>query len=214
MTLRLWHLSIKPIDRLLLVIDDYEKLQESLGEFLVSHFLPALRNVPFESVVVLIGRYQLEVTHPAWDQHLKPTLMKRVVLDPLTQKEMDELVEACGIQTQSENGRAWQDTQGYPLYFQLWIEEAASGGRSAVMLKRFSDRTTRWMHDREKRWLQLTLFLDEVNMQTLRSFTNDAQEAEDAFRWSEREGSVRDTVGSVFKVREYLEWGEHSQSVA
>jgi hypothetical protein len=72
------------------------------------------------------------------------------------------------------------------------------------MLKRFYDRTTRWMSDKEKEWLHLTLFLEEVNKWSLRSMTENDEEAQDAFRWFEREGSVRDTVGGVFRVREYL----------
>jgi hypothetical protein len=72
------------------------------------------------------------------------------------------------------------------------------------MLKRFHDRTTRWMSDREKGWLQHALFLDEVNIRTLRCMIGNEQEAVEAFRWFEREGSVRDTTGSCFRVREYL----------
>jgi hypothetical protein len=198
------HSKIKGIDRLLLVIDDFEKLQESLGEFSVSYFLSALKNADFESVVIILGRDRLEATHPAWDQHLKSALLKRIELDPLSRKEMDELVESYGVRNQSEKERAWRDTQGYPFYVQLWVEEVESGGRSAVMLKRFYDRITRWMSDREKAWLHFTLFLDEVNKRSLQNMTGDVEEAESAFRWFEREGSVRDTIGGVFRVREYL----------
>src|SRR5713226_6992087 len=79
-----------------------------------------------------------------------------------------------------------------------------SGGRSAVMLKRFHDRTTRWMSDHEKGWLQHTLFLEAVNIRTLQGMVGNEQEAVKAFRWFEREGSVRDTSGNTFRVREYL----------
>ncbi len=198
------HSKIKGIDRLLLILDDYEMLQEPLGEFLVGHLLPALRSANFQSVVMVLGRDQLEATHPAWDQHLKPNLLARIVLAPLSRPEMDQLVELYGVRADDEKERAWRDTQGYPFYVQLWIEEVASGGRSAVMLKRFHDRTTRWMSDCEKGWLQQALFLDEVNVRTMRGMLGNEQEAVEAFRWFEREGSVRDTAGSAFRVREYL----------
>jgi hypothetical protein len=201
---RLAHSKIKGIDRLLLVFDDYEMLQEPLGEFLVGHLLPALRAASFQSTVIILGRDQLEATHPAWDQHLKGNVLKRITLDPLSRTEMDQLVESFGVRSPDEKERAWRDTQGYPFYVQLWIEEAESGGRGAVMLKRFHDRTTRWMGDREKRWLQHTLFLTEVNKRTLRTMLGSEAEADEAFRWFEREGSVRDTAGSSFRVREYL----------
>jgi len=198
------HRKISGIDRLLLVIDDYEKLQEPFSDFLVRSFLPALMSATFQTVVVILGRDQLEATHPGWDQHLKSALLKRIDLHPLSRNEMDELVESYGVRDQNEKERAWRDTQGYPFYVQLWIEEIESGGRSAVMLKRFYDRTTRWMSDQEKSWLHLTLFLNEVNKRSLRGMLDDDGEDEAAFRWFEREGSVRDTVGNVFRAREYL----------
>jgi hypothetical protein len=202
--IKVTHSKIKGIKRLLLILDDYEMLQEPLGEFLVGHLLPALRSANFQSLVLILGRDQLEATHPAWDHHLKPNLLKRIELAPLSRCEMDQLVESYGVRAQDEKERAWRDTQGYPFYVQLWIEEAASGGRSAVMLQRFHDRTTRWMSEREKGWLQHALFLNEVNIRTLREMLGNEQEAAEAFRWFEREGSVRDTHGNAFRVREYL----------
>ncbi len=198
------HAKIKGIDRLLLILDDYEKLEKSLGEFLVRCLLPSLREANFHSVVVILGRDQLEATHPAWDQHLKANLLKRMVLDPLPRLEMDQLVESYGMGSQDEKDRAWRDTQGFPFYVQLWIEEVKSGGRGAVMLKRFYDKTTRWMSDREKAWLHHTLFLDKIDKRTLRNALGNQQEAEEAFKWFEGEGSVRDTIGEVYRVREYL----------
>ncbi len=198
------HRKVVGIDRLLLVLDDYEKLQESLDEFLVGHLLPALRSANFESTIFLLVRDQLEVTHPAWDQHLKPNLLKRVALDHLSRAEVDQLVDASGVRSAVEKERAWRDTQGYPFYVQLWIEEVESGGRGAVMLKRFHDRTTRWMGEREKHWLEHTLFLDAVNIRSLRGLLGSDSEAHEAFRWFERNGSVRDTAGPSFRVREYL----------
>jgi len=103
-----------------------------------------------------------------------------------------------------EKERAWRDTQGYPYCVQLWIEEAEAGGRSAVMLKRFHDRTTRWMGEREKRWLQHVLFLSAVDIPSLQAMLGNETEGEEAFRWFEGEGSVRDTAGSPYRVREYL----------
>jgi hypothetical protein len=198
------HRKIRGIDRLLVVIDDYEQLHESIGEFLVTKFLPALKNTNFRSVVIILGRDQLEVTHIGWDQHLKSSLLERVELDPLTHEEMDELVESFGIKNIEEKERAWRNTHGYPFYVQLWIEEKGSGGRSAVTLKRFYDRTTRLMSDKEKEWLYLILFLNRVNKRTLQSMTGNTEEAESILSWFEREGSVRDTTGDVYRVREYL----------
>lgn len=198
------HRKLPGIDRLLLILDDYEVLESTIGELLVGHLLPLLRAAGFESTVVILGRDQLEATHPAWDQHFKANLLRSILLDPLPRADMDQLVASYGVTSADETDRAWRDTQGYPFYVQLWIEEAESGGRGVVMLKRFHDRTTRWMGDREKRWLDQMIFLDEVNIRTLRAALEEPSEAEEAFRWFEREGSVRDTVGATFRVREYL----------
>ena len=198
------HSKVRGIDRLLLILDDYEVLQDPLGEFLVGYLLSALRSANFQSVVIILCRDQLKATHPSWDMNFKPNLLIPIELKPFSEQEMDQLVESYGVTAKEEKERAWGDTQGYPYFVQLWIEEMMSGGRSAVMLKRFHDRTTRWMNDRQKRWLQYTLFLDEVNRRTLEGLLGNKEEADEAFRWFERDGSVRDTSGSVFRVREYL----------
>jgi hypothetical protein len=114
------HLKIEGIDRLLLILDDYEKVQAAVGEFLVSYLLPALKTAPFESVVVILGRDQFAATHPAWDQHLRPTQLKSMTLDPLPWRDMDALVESYGLHSAEGKERAWRDTHGYPFYVQLW----------------------------------------------------------------------------------------------
>lgn len=192
------------VDRLLLVIDDYEKVQSVLGEFLVSHLLPHLQRAPFETIAVIIGRDQLSATHPGWDQHLRASAMPPISLAPLTRAEMNSLVASYGVSSGVETERAWADTQGYPYYVQLWVEEATSGGGGALMLKKFYDRTTRWMTEEQRDWLSKILFLDDVNIRTLCSVTESEEEARSAYRWFETEGSVRDTSASTFTVRPYL----------
>lgn len=203
-TFKATHPKVKGIDRLLLILDDYEKLQDSIGVFLVGHLLSHLSSAEFESVVIILGRDQLEATDPSWDQHLKKHLLPRIALTPLSQPEMNELVESYGVEDPDEKERVWRDTQGYPFYVQLWADELSSGGRSAIMLKRFHDRTTRWMNDQQRKWLQHILFLDEINIRTLQKMLDNEREASDVFNWFQHEGSIRDTSGTAFRVREYL----------
>jgi hypothetical protein len=59
-------------------------------------------------------------------------------------------------------------TQGFPLLLSLAIEEAATDGTSALLLKRFFDGTTRWMSPDEREWFIRRCYLDEVNEDTLR----------------------------------------------
>ena len=192
------------IERVLLIIDDFETLQAPLGEFLIGSFLPLLQSASFESTVIILGRDQLEATHPAWDQHLRPCLQRRITVGTLPRQDMDKLVDAFRITAAAEKDRAWRDTEGYPFYVQLWIEEAESGGRSAVMLKRFHDRTMRWMAPHQKVWLEQILFLDVVNKNHLNHQLDDPAETDSVFAWFQSEGSVRDTMGADFRLREYL----------
>lgn len=202
-----WRLTfrrVKGIRRLLLIIDDFEHLQHGLGEFLVSHLLPELKRAEFDSLVVLLGRDDLLATHVAWDQAHRDCLLPPVRLDPLTRAEMDELVTSYGVTNPVERERAWRDTEGYPYSVQLWCDEAAQGRKTYVMLQRFWDRTTRWMNDQERRWLELAVFLDRVNVATLGVMTGDPGAAEEAMRWFEREGSIRDTTSEHPAVRQYV----------
>jgi hypothetical protein len=86
---------------------------------------------------------------------------------------------------------------------QLWLEEAASGGRTFTMLKRFHDRTTRWMSPREKGCLGLVAFLDVVNKATVRRVADEG-EPDEVFHWFEGEASVRDPSAGSPRVREYV----------
>lgn len=196
--------KLKGIERLLLILDDYEKLQDSMGVFLVKHLLTGLNSANFESVVIILGRDQLEATDPSWDQHFKKYLLPGIALKPLSQPEMNELVELSGIKESDEKERVWRDTQGYPFYVQLWADELSLGGRSAIMLQRFHKRTTHWMNEQQKNWLQHIIFLDEINIRTLQKMLDDEYEAAEVFNWFQHEGSIRDTSSATFRVREYL----------
>lgn len=196
------------VERLLLVLDDYESLSEHLGEFLVGHLVPRLEHCSFETVLVIIGRDQLALTHPGWNQHHQRQLAAPIVLSALRRDEMDALVKARGRTSGADLDRAWADTMGYPLLVTLWLEEARESGHgegpSIGMLKRFHDRTTHWLNDEQKRWLEHALFMQQVNVETFAHALGDVAEARRAMRWFEGDGSVRDAQGRAFRVREYV----------
>src|SRR3954447_8546170 len=110
---------------------------------------------------------------------------------------MDDLAELFGVVDSREKDRIWNDTLGYPYYLQLWVEEMKAGGRTAVMLKRFHDRITRWMTDEQKGWLDVVIFLDRVDKQTLSWYFEGSETIDQVFDWFEREASVRDTESPV-----------------
>ncbi len=101
------------IDRLLLVIDDYEALADPLGGFVVRYLIPALGAARFRSVVLVLGRDQLQNTDPGWDQHHARALVSSLALQPLPRAEMDQLAEGFGVTERAEKDRIWNDTLGY-----------------------------------------------------------------------------------------------------
>lgn len=62
-------LAIPGLDRLLLVVDDYEALGATLGDFLISSLIPRLAEARFATMLIVAGRDDLEDTNPGWGQH-------------------------------------------------------------------------------------------------------------------------------------------------
>lgn len=198
------HTKKKDLKRVLLIIDDYEALQPALQEFLVSNLLRMLKTARFSSTVVVLGRDRLALTNPSWDQHLAGHMLPRMDIKQLDRSEMDQMLSELGVEEQTEKDRAWSDTQGYPYLVRLWVDEFMEGGRSAIMLKQFYMRITRWMSERQRIWLDSILFLNEVNPSTLSAMLDDPADASDAYAWFEGEASVRDTKAKKFVAIEYV----------
>ena len=192
-------LAIPGLDRLLLVVDDYEALGATLGDFLISSLIPRLAEAPFATMLVVVGRDALEDTHPSWGQHCKRYLTDQIRLRPFDAETATQLMAAEGV---AENRRAaiYELTQGFPLLLSLAIEEASTDGASALFLKRFFDRTTRWMSRDEREWFTGTCYLDEVNEDSLRLVfpEEDIRAIQD---WFEGEASIRDPSAPTFRVR-------------
>jgi hypothetical protein len=201
--------KIPGVDRLLLILDDYEALQKTIGEFLVGYLVPALREAEFDTTLLVIGRDRLEASSPRWQQQFAANLLERIELSALSRSELDGLVEAYGVDSAEIKERALKDTQGFPYYVELWMQEAEETKGpprrpSALMLQMFHDRTTRWMNDEEKEWLRQILFLDAVHVRSLERMLTKSDMAKTVFTWFERERSVRDVTSDSFRVREFL----------
>lgn len=198
------------VDRLLLVIDDYEFLMKPLGEFLVKHLLPGLREADFPTTAFFIGRDKLTATHQHWSKELAPAIVDRTALKVFELPEFVELCRASGVTDAPQRDRIWQETGGYPYLVRLLLEEIAEqkseglDGPSALMLKSFYERTTRFMSEEQRGWLEKVLFLDHVDKRTLRAFFSDAAEIDRVQEWFESEPSIRDPNSSLFRVRDQL----------
>jgi hypothetical protein len=185
-----------------------EALHPIAGEFLVKHLVPRLKACDFESVLVILGRDSLALTHPGWQQHHHASLAPAISLAPLNRAEMDLLVQSKGRVEQDQLDRAWRDTLGYPLLVNLWLEEAneAQGlpSPSVGMLKRFHDRTTHWLDQEQRDWLYAAVFMPVINIETFGQMLSDPAEGRRAFLWFETDASIRDPDGRTYKVREFV----------
>jgi hypothetical protein len=190
---------IPGLDRLLLVIDDYEALEATLGEFLVGSLIPRLAEARFATLVIIAGRDDLEDTHTGWSQHWKRYLIDPIRLRPFDEETAEQLMAAEGI-PEGRRAAIYELTQGFPLLLSLAIEEASTDGASALFLKRFFDRTTRWMDGDEREWFTRTCYLDEVNEDTLRLLFPE-EDVRKVQNWFEGEASIRDPSAPTFLVR-------------
>jgi hypothetical protein len=191
---------IPGLDRLLLVVDDYEAMAALLGDFLVGALVPALATAPFRTVLVVLGRDDLEVTHPGWAQHCRRFLKEQIRLTAFDEKAASDLFAAAGIEP-ARWPSLFAATQGYPFLISLAVEEAAdSAANSVVFLRRFYDRTTRWMTEREREWFVRVCYLERVDEDTLRTVFpgQDVSKIQD---WFEREPSIRDPSAPYFRLR-------------
>jgi hypothetical protein len=188
------------VTRLLVVIDDFEALAPAIEEFVTGSLVPRLADAPFPSTLVILGRDDLEAMSPAWSQHCRQYISDQIRLAPFTREVAIDMLARAGVPEERREALA-EATQGFPFLLSLVIDEiGAEGSDSALFLRRFFDRTTRWMSAREREWLSRVCYLDRVNVDTLRPlFPNeDPERIQD---WFERESSIRDPSAAFFRVR-------------
>ena len=198
--LKLTQPPIPGAKRLLLILDDYEVLAPVLGDFLVGSLVPRLAEASFPTLLLVSGRDDLEATHPGWAQHCRKYLAEQIRLAPLLRPEALALLAEGGV-AEDRRAKIFELTQGFPFLLTLAIEEAGfEGAGSALFLRKFFDRTTRWMTPREQEWFGRVCYLDTINEDTLaRLFPDeDVRRIQD---WFEREASIRDPAAEHFRVR-------------
>ena len=192
--------AIPHAKRLLIVLDDYELLGPRLGEFLVSALVPALAKAQFETVLVILCRDDLEATHVGWGQHWRKYLREQIRLAAFDQATAFALLKQAGVAQEERRQTLFDATQGYPFLLSLVIEEAGAEANSALFLRRFYDRTTRWLSPQEREWFDRVCYLERVNEDTLaRLFPR--EDVPHIQNWFEQEPSIRDPSATFFRVR-------------
>ncbi|MDO9022887.1 MAG: hypothetical protein Q8S73_26400 [Deltaproteobacteria bacterium] len=200
-----WHrITHDPIGRgtndLLLIVDDFEALAPTLEEFLVGALIPRLAQASFKTVLLIAGRDDLEAMSPSWAQHCQRYLAGQVRLAPFDRATALAMLESAEVAPERREA-IFEATQGFPYLLHLVLDEAGrEGADSALFLKKFHDRTTRWMNPTEQGWFVRVCYLDVVNEDTLaRLFP--AELVTQVQDWFEREPSIRDPAADAFRVR-------------
>ena len=197
---RLTHRPIAGLDRLLLVLDDFEALAPTLEEFLVGALIPKLAEAPFPTLLILLCRDDLEAMSPAWGQHCRRYIKEQIRLAPFSRKDAYELLASAHV-PEAQRGTMFELTQGFPFLLGLLIDGLGEdGASSALFLRKFFDRTTRWMSTEEREWFIRVCYLDAVNLDSLKPLFPDV-DVERVQSWFEREASIRDPAATQFQVR-------------
>jgi hypothetical protein len=188
------------MERLLLVFDDFEAIAPLLEEFVVGALIPKLSGAPFQTLIVVLGRDDLEAMHPAWSQHCRRYIRDQIRLAPFGREAAFALLAQAGVPADRHEAY-YESTQGFPFLLTLLIEETAMNGtESALFLRKFYERTTRWMSELEEQWFVRVAYLDPVNEDTLARLFPES-EVRRIQDWFEHESSIRDPAATVFRVR-------------
>ena len=198
---KLTHNKLEGFQRLLIVLDDFEATAPVLGDFVFSSLLKRLAAAPFPTVVFIACRDDLEAVHPGFGQHAKRWLAEDIQLRSFDRETAFELMTEAGIPS-GKQALLFEMTHGFPYLLSLVIEQAtAPDGQSALFSKKFYERTTRWMNEKEREWFRSLCYLDVVNENTIAALVGDAVDAEAIQGWFERESSIRDPIAPVFTIR-------------
>jgi hypothetical protein len=199
--LKLTHPPLRKFKRLLLVLDDFEATAPVLGEFVISALLPRLAAASHSALVLIASRDDLEAIHPGFGQHAKRWIVERVALTSFDRAAAFELMTEARVPEQRREA-VFAATRGFPFLLALAIEEAtAPDADSALHAKKFFERTTRWLTERERDWFISVCYLDLVNEDTLGQVLGGDGDPVEVQRWFEREASIRDPLAPVFTVR-------------
>lgn len=178
--------------RLLIVLDDYEALQDRVEAFLLGHLCPKLHAATFSTDLVVIGRDVLRRTSAMWEKNFKRQLKGEIELSTFSEAEVREYCIEAGLNRPDQVAQVLERTSGYPYLLPSVVNSELSGGSAAVDTVGFFERISAWMSPKEREWLLVVCFLDVVNEDTVADILPNANPAE-VVDWFESEPSIRST---------------------
>jgi len=111
---RLTHSPINGLDRLLLVIDDFEILGKTIIDFITSALFPALEQVNFHSTVIILGRDDLSDAHVAFQHHLSHLVKNKIRLERFEDNIAQQMLLEAGY-SEKEILPLLKEAHGYPF---------------------------------------------------------------------------------------------------
>jgi hypothetical protein len=195
----LTHSPIKGLNRLLLVIDDFEILGKTIIEFVTTALVPALESANFHTTLVFVGRDDLADAHVAFQHHLSHLVRGKIRLDKFPDDVARAMFVAAGYDV-SELHRLMEESLGYPFLVNLLCE--AKGG-SVSFYQQFFERTTRWMGPTEQGWVLPLCYLDRITHESVAQILP-AASSSSVMEWFKHEASLRDPNAEWYVIAPYI----------
>lgn len=193
------HSPIKGLDRLLLIVDDFEILGKTIIEFVTTALIPALQDSNFHTTLIFVGRDDLSDAHVSFQHHLAPLVRQKIRLD----KFNDEVTRAMFVEAgyaDDDMSKLLQESLGYPFLVKLLCE--AKGG-SVSFYQQFYERTTRWMGPTEKMWVLPLCYLETITEESAAIMLPNASPSS-VLDWFKHEASLRDPHAASYVIAPYI----------
>ncbi|MDZ4251256.1 MAG: hypothetical protein U1A72_01615 [Sulfuritalea sp.] len=191
--------QLKGYDKLLFIVDDYEIIGKTIGDFFVSSLIPELAKAQFPVKVLILGRDDIYDADIGLQQHFAHYVEGKLRLEQFS----DEI--ALGMFREAGYGEAecndlLKKSKGFPFLVSLFCE--AKGG-TVTFYQQFWDRTTRWMTSDERDWVIPLAYLDRVDTSTIAKMLPDA-DPRDVMGWFKNEASLREPDATQFVMASFI----------
>lgn len=197
--LKLTHSPIKGLDRLLLVIDDFEILGKTIMDFLTTALIPALEKTNFHSTLIIVGRDDIADGHIAFQHHLSHLIKERLRLDKFTDEVTHRMFLEAGY-GEEELAQLMTESLGYPFLVKLLCE---AKGASVSFYQQFFERTTRWMGPTERDWVLPLCYLERITEESIPHMLPGVP-ASAVIEWFKHEASLRDPNANWYVIAPYI----------
>lgn len=191
--------QLKGYDKCLLIVDDYEIIGKTIGDFLVSSLLPELAKAQFPVKILILGRDDLFDADIGIQQHLAHHVEGRIRLERFSDEIAISMFCEAGY-NEAECKDLLKKSRGFPFLVSLFCE--AKGG-TVTFYQQFWDRTTRWMTSAERDWVIPLAYLDRIDKSSIGKMLPEADSV-DVMAWFQKEASLREPDATHFVMASFI----------